>query len=179
MPDLPGTMLILTGPPGAGKSTVARQLTLAARTPAVHLHTDDFWHFIRNGLIPPYEKAADAQNAIVVDVIARAAEGYANGGYFVVVDGIVGPWFLPAFNALARPCHYVILRPRLDDAVQRCRLRGGGQLSDPEVITAMHAQFADLGRFESHVIETAGHDIDATERAVWSALTGGRCRLGS
>ena len=37
-----GSITILTGPAGAGKTTVAR--TVAAMRPhAVHLHTDDFW----------------------------------------------------------------------------------------------------------------------------------------
>lgn len=50
---LGGTVVVLTGPPGAGKSTVAR--VLADRfMPSVHLHTDDFWHYIRRGWIAPY-----------------------------------------------------------------------------------------------------------------------------
>jgi len=27
-------------------------------------------------------------------VLANAADGYTKGGYFVLVDGIVGPWFI-------------------------------------------------------------------------------------
>lgn len=51
--NLSGSILILAGPPGAGKSTTARNL-VASCGPAVHLHSDDFWHFIRKGAIPPY-----------------------------------------------------------------------------------------------------------------------------
>jgi chloramphenicol 3-O-phosphotransferase len=49
MSDLPGHILILTGSPGAGKTTTARSLIALSDGPAVHLHSDDFWHFIRKG----------------------------------------------------------------------------------------------------------------------------------
>ena len=87
---LMGNILILTGPPGAGKSATARSLVAASGAPAVHLHAHDFWHFIRKGAIPPYLPEAHKQNEVVMAVLAQAAEGYAKGDYFVVVDGIVG-----------------------------------------------------------------------------------------
>ncbi|WP_444665116.1 AAA family ATPase [Cellulomonas sp. CW35] len=84
---------ILTGPPGAGKSTTARALA-ASHPRAVHLHTDDVWHWVVSGAVPPYLPEADAQNQTVLRVVAQAAFTYAEGGYLTVVDGIVGPWML-------------------------------------------------------------------------------------
>lgn len=112
-----------------------------------------------------------------MNVIATAAAQYARGGYFVIVDGIVGPWFLSPFLALREPVHYVILRPVLDVAIERCRLRGGDTLSDPEPIKALHNQFTGLGEFEVNVLETAGQDIQAVADAVWAAFTRRRHQL--
>jgi len=80
-PDISGTILILTGPPGAGKTTAARRLVESSVSPAVHLHTDDFWHSIRRGAIPPYLPEAHEQNEVVMRVLAHAADGYAAGNY--------------------------------------------------------------------------------------------------
>jgi chloramphenicol 3-O-phosphotransferase len=107
--DLPGNILILTGTPGAGKSSTARSLVAASDAPAVHLHSDDFWHFIKKGAIPPYLPESRNQNEVVMAVLANAAEEYAKGGYFVVVDGIVGHaawrWFwLTEFSLLRQGC---------------------------------------------------------------------------
>jgi predicted kinase len=173
MMDHAGEILILTGAPGSGKTTAARMLAKQPGSAKVHLHSDEFWHFIKNGAIPPYLPEAHRQNAIVIDVLAGVAAGYARGGYFVVLDGILGPWFLQAFGQVAAPIHYVVLRPPLDVAIRRCRERGGDTLTDPAPITALHQQFGLLGPLERHVLLTEGQTREETVGAVSDAVRGG------
>ena len=124
-------------------------------------------------MIPPYLPEAHEQNEVIMTVLAATAEKYAEGHYFTVLDGVVGPWFLPFFRKVTRPVHYIVLRPPLAVAIERCRLRGGDTLSDPVPISALHTRFSLLGDLEKHVIDTAGHSPEETLGAVRAALDGG------
>lgn len=174
-----GDILILTGTPGSGKTTVARALAALPGSAKVHLHSDDFWHFIRAGAIPPYLPAAHSQNGTVMNAIASAADAYASGGFFVIVDGIVGPWFLDSFRSICAPLHYVVLRPALEAAIERCRLRGSNALSDPQPIASLHHQFDDLGDLAHHAIETDTLSREDVQDKVLRAVEAGTFLLPS
>ncbi|MEU6011844.1 AAA family ATPase [Streptomyces sp. NPDC047453] len=169
-------MTVLTGPPGAGKSTVAA-LVADRLTPSVHLHSDDFWHYIKQGWIAPYLPEAHQQNKVVLQVLVSAAFGYASGGYQVVCDGIVGPWFIDLFRTAAQeqavPLNYVILRPNQHTTLERATGRSGDVLTDPEPIRSLHDQFSSLGVYEAHVLDSSNLTAEATADTVLQGIARG------
>ncbi|KAF4406561.1 MULTISPECIES: AAA family ATPase [Streptomyces] len=169
-----GQVVVVTGPPGAGKSTVSRLLTRMF-SPSVHLHTDDFWSFIAEGAIPPYLPEARRQNEVVMDVLVEAAFGYARGGYQVVLDGVVGPWFIGGFLRAAKThdvcLRYVVLRPDEATTLARAAGRGPDALTEREPVLSMYRQFQDLGALERCVLDSGGQAPEATAEHVRKALS--------
>jgi adenylate kinase family enzyme len=174
----PGTWTILTGAPGSGKTTVAELLSTDADRHTVHLHTDTFYTSIRTGFVPPYLPEAAEQNQVVLAAIADAATAYAHGGYDVVLDGIVGPWYLDIFLERARDeaitVSYIVLRPSLDVVLARATTRTGSALTAIEPITGLYEAFATLGELEPYAVDSDGQTPAKTAATLRARLGAGR-----
>lgn len=135
-------LLVISGPPGAGKSTVAR--IVARRTDAAAVvEADAFFAMVQAGP-EPWRPEANAQNRVVMEAVAAAAGRFAAGGMPTVLDGVVGPWFAPvllAGSGLER-MDYAVLLPSLATCLARVAGRHGHGFTDLAATEHLHREFA-------------------------------------
>lgn len=135
------SLLVVSGPPGAGKSTLSA--TLASRLdPSVLVEGDQFFAFLAEGAIEPWLPESNAQNAVVAEA-AAAATGRFAASYETVYDGVLGPWQLAAFAAATglSEFDYVIVLPDVEVCLSRVLSRNGHGFTDEAATRHMHAQF--------------------------------------
>ena len=162
---------MITGAPGTGKTTTAAIVAKeSVMERSVHMHTDDFYHYLSKGAIPPHLPESDEQNLVVIEAFLAAAKRYARGGYDVIVDGIIGPWFLtPWLNTVKEgyAVHYIILRAGKEETMKRAMERAKlDRKTNMELVEVMWAQFHNLGIYEQNVIDTTTLSITDTVCAV-------------
>ena len=158
-----GAVIVVTGPPGAGKSTVAALLA-DLLDPSALVMGDDFFGFLRNGAIAPWLAEADQQNTAVTQA-AAAASGRLAGFCSVVYDGVVGPWFLPVFLAASglKHLHYAMLLPPLAVCLERVGSREGHGFTDRDAAEHMWREFHRADIDPRHVL--GDQDIEPAEIA--------------
>jgi predicted ABC-type ATPase len=167
-------LLVVTGPPGAGKSTVALALALSAER-SVLVEGDQFFGFLAAGAIDPWLPESDRQNAVVTRAAGTATGVFARSGYATFYDGVLGPWFLTTFAEATGLAHldYVVLLPPADTCVERVRARRGHEFTDEAATRKMHAEFAAAGISPRHVVQDAGAQIEDTVSRIESGRAAG------
>ncbi len=146
-------LIVVTGPPGAGKSTVARALADKFER-SVLVTGDAFFGFLARGAIAPWLPAAHGQNEVVIRVAAAATGRFVAGGYITVYDGVLGPWFVADFAAEAGldQLHYVILLPSVERCVAQVANRSGHGFTDEDATRHMYRQFTRAEIGQRHVL---------------------------
>ena len=171
-------LLVLSGPPGSGKTTVGAQV--ASRfDPSVAMQSDWFWACIVNGLIPPWNVEAEQQNQAMIRASLACAARMANAGYATVLEGIFGPWHFDLLReelaSVKAPIFYLVLRPSVEDCLARALDRRhdpqhAGALIAEEPIRHMYSRFQDLGTYEGHVLDSSTLTVRETADHVCSSF---------
>ena len=173
-------IVIVSGPPGAGKSTVCEALC-ERYDRTVHLQTDDVYAWVRMSYVPPWKAGSGPQNITISRAAARAAVAFARDRYGVFIDGVIGkahlPHYLDELQAGGVPVHFVALVPPLAAIEQRAATRDKQIDAPPDMYERTVQLFTEpfagvtIDNSGMSALETADRVMDACGRGdalVWS-----------
>jgi predicted kinase len=156
VPKLPGrehpAVYLVSGVPGAGKSTVARLLALHFDRSA-HIDIDMVYHhFTVAGLVQPTEETSEADRQALLATVNAAgmARNYVAAGFVCVLEGAIAArsHVLACQQAVApHPLHLVVLAPPAEVSEERDTLRSGKHVAAHfrHLRPVLDSQLAGLG----------------------------------
>ncbi len=172
-----GSLLVITGPPGAGKSTVTERVARRL-TPSALVEGDSFFHFLRNGAIDPWLPESDDQNVHVTRAAGAAAGEFARGDIQTVYDGVIGSWFLHEFLMATKleSLDYAVLLPPVEVCVQRVLARERHGFKNEVATRHMHEQFTVRPSADRHIFRQVDQSPDELAADVLAARGRGDLR---
>ncbi|MET8943770.1 Pro-rich N-terminal domain-containing protein [Streptomyces sp. NPDC004542] len=179
-PDASATTLavLLIGPAGAGKTSVAKYWADHRRVPTAHISLDDVREWVRSGFADPqsgWNDHSEAQYRLARRTCGFAARNFLANGISCILDDAVfpdrpvvglggwkrhvGPGLLP-----------VVLLPGLDIVLERNAERSGNRRLTDEEVARIHGRMAGWYGSGLPIIDNSQLDVPSTARVLDDVL---------
>ncbi len=180
VPDPAATSIavLLIGPAGAGKTSVAKHWADHRRVPTAHISLDDVREWVRSGFADPqsgWNDNSEAQYRLARRTCGFAARNFLANGISCILDDAVfpdrpvvglggwkrhvGPGLLP-----------VVLLPGLDIVLERNAERTGNRRLSDEEVARIHGRMAGWYGSGLPIIDNSQLDIPETARVLDDVL---------
>ncbi|MGW7273714.1 Pro-rich N-terminal domain-containing protein [Streptomyces sp. NPDC054864] len=170
--------VLLIGPAGAGKTSVAKYWAEHRRVPTAHISLDDVREWVRSGFADPqsgWNDHSEAQYRLARRTCGFAARNFLANGISCVLDDAVfpdrpvvglggwkrhvGPGLLP-----------VVLLPGLEIVLERNAERSGNRRLTDEEVARIHGRMAGWYGSGLPIIDNSQLDVPATARILDDVL---------
>ncbi|MYX88327.1 MULTISPECIES: AAA family ATPase, partial [unclassified Streptomyces] len=170
--------VLLIGPAGAGKTTVARLWAEQRRVPTAHISLDDVREWVRSGFADPqagWNDHSEAQYRLARRTCGFSARNFLANGISCILDDAVfpdrpviglggwkrhvGPGLLP-----------VVLLPGLEIVLERNSQRHGNRRLSDEEVARIHGRMAGWYGSGLPIIDNSHLDAAQTARALDDVL---------
>lgn len=183
VPPAPGTggatlAVLLIGPAGAGKTTVARHWAATRPVPTAHISLDDVREWVCSGFADPqagWNEHSEAQYRLARRTCGFAARNFLANGISCILDDAVFPdrpvvglggWKRHVGPALLP----VVLLPGLEIVLDRNAARSGNRRLSDEEVARIHGRMAGWYGSGLPIIDNSHLDVEGTARALDEAL---------
>ncbi|MFH7599586.1 AAA family ATPase [Streptomyces racemochromogenes] len=170
--------VLLIGPAGAGKTTVARHWAQTRPVPTAHISLDDVREWVRSGFADPqagWNDHSEAQYRLARRTCGFAARNFLANGISCILDDAVFPdrpvvglggWKRHVGPALLP----VVLLPGLEIVLDRNAARSGNRRLSDEEVARIHGRMAGWYGSGLPIIDNSHLDVEGTARALDDAL---------
>ncbi|MFF1875228.1 AAA family ATPase [Kitasatospora herbaricolor] len=166
--------VLLIGPAGAGKTTVARHWAERRPSPTAHISLDDVREWVQSGFANPqsgWNNASEAQYRLARRTCGFACRNYLANGISCIIDDAVFP-DRPAIGLGGWKRHIgpgmipVVLLPGLDSVLARNARRSGNRRLSDEEVARIHGRMAGWYNSGLPIIDNSQLDVAATAAAL-------------
>nr|WP_246213281.1 AAA family ATPase [Kitasatospora viridis] len=166
--------VLLIGPAGAGKTTVARHWAERRSVPTAHISLDDVREWVQSGFANPqsgWNSDTEAQYRLARRTCGFACRNYLANGISCIIDDAVFP-DRPAIGLGGWKRHIgpgmipVILLPGLDTVLARNARRSGNRRLSDEQVALIHGRMAGWYNSGLPIIDNTQLDVAETAAAL-------------
>ncbi|MDI6411307.1 AAA family ATPase [Streptomyces albus] len=164
--------VLLIGPAGAGKTTVARYWADHRAVPTAHISLDDVREWVRSGFADPqtgWNENSEAQYRLARRTCGFAARNFLANGISCILDDAVFPdWPVIGLGGWKRHVGPglipVVLLPGLDVVLERNAERTGNRRLADEEVAHIHGRMAGWYSSGLPIIDNSRQDVASTAR---------------
>ncbi|MEU1895215.1 Pro-rich N-terminal domain-containing protein [Streptomyces pristinaespiralis] len=170
--------VLLIGPAGAGKTTVARHWANTRRVPTAHISLDDVREWVCSGFADPqsgWNDNSEAQYRLARRTCGFAARNFLANGISCILDDAVFP-DRPAVGLGGWKRHVgpgllpVVLLPGLEIVLERNAERSGNRRLSDEEVAGIHGRMAGWYGSGLPIIDNSKYDVETTARVLDDVL---------